>query len=63
MAFDYKKEYKEFYMPANKPSIVTVPKMNYIGRELHHIVRLYYIQPKFFHKFILNKVSGLSHLR
>ena len=30
MAFDYKKEYKEFYMPANKPSIVTVPKMNYI---------------------------------
>ena len=31
MAFDYKKEYKEFYMPANKPSIVTVPKMNYIA--------------------------------
>ncbi len=30
-AFDYKKEYKEFYMPANKPSIVTVPKMNYIA--------------------------------
>ena len=29
--FDYKKEYKEFYMPANKPSIVTVPKMNYIA--------------------------------
>ena len=24
MAFDYKKEYKEFYMPKNKPSIVTV---------------------------------------
>ena len=31
MAFDYKKEYKEFYMPQNKPSIVTVPKMNYIA--------------------------------
>ena len=31
MAFDYKKEYKEFYMPANKPYIVTVPKMNYIA--------------------------------
>lgn len=29
MAFDYKKEYKEFYMPKNVPSIVTVPKMNY----------------------------------
>lgn len=31
MAFDYKKEYKEFYMPKNKPSIVKVPKMNYIA--------------------------------
>lgn len=31
MAFDYKKEYKEFYMPARKPSIVTIPKMNYIA--------------------------------
>ena len=31
MAFDYKKEYKEFYMPKAKPSIVTVPKMNYIA--------------------------------
>ena len=30
MAFDYKKEYKEFYMPKNTPSIVTVPSMNYI---------------------------------
>ena len=26
MAFDFKKEYKEFYMPKNKPEIVTVPK-------------------------------------
>ncbi len=31
MAFDYKKEYKEFYVPANKPSIIIVPKMNYIA--------------------------------
>ena len=31
MAFDYKKEYKEFYMPKNKPSIVEIPKMNYIA--------------------------------
>lgn len=31
MAFDYKKEYKEFYMPPRKPSLVKVPKMNYIA--------------------------------
>ncbi len=31
MAFDFKKEYKEFYMPKNKPSIVKIPKMNYIA--------------------------------
>ena len=31
MPFDFKKEYKEFYLPARKPSIVTVPKMNYIA--------------------------------
>ena len=31
MAFDYKKEYKEFYMPPKKPSIVTVPPINYIA--------------------------------
>jgi len=31
MAFDYKKEYKEFYMPKNKPNIVNIPKMNYIA--------------------------------
>lgn len=30
MAFDYKKEYKEFYMPKNKPAIVDVPAMNFI---------------------------------
>ena len=31
MAFDFKKEYKEFYMPKNTPGIVTVPPMNYIA--------------------------------
>lgn len=31
MAFDYKKEYKEFYMPKNKPAIVDVPAMNFIA--------------------------------
>ena len=31
MAFDYKKEYKEFYMPKNIPSIVNIPKMNYLA--------------------------------
>ena len=31
MAFDFKKEYKEFYMPKNKPSIVEVPRINYIA--------------------------------
>lgn len=31
MAFDYKKEYKEFYLPKNKPQIIELPKMNYIA--------------------------------
>ena len=31
MAFDFKKEFKEFYMPKNKPEIVTVPRANYIA--------------------------------
>ncbi len=31
MAFDYKKEYKEFYLPKNKPQIIEIPKMNYIS--------------------------------
>ncbi len=31
MAFDFKKEYKEFYMPKKKPEIVNVPKANYIA--------------------------------
>ncbi len=31
MAFDFKKEYREFYLPKNKPEIVTVPGANYIA--------------------------------
>ena len=31
MAFDFKKEYKEYYLPKSKPQIVTVPPMNYIA--------------------------------
>ena len=31
MAFDFKKEYKEFYMPKNKPEIVKIPSMNYVA--------------------------------
>lgn len=31
MPFDYKKEYKEFYLPPRKPTIVTVPQMNYLA--------------------------------
>ena len=31
MAFDYKKEYKEFYLPKGKPEIVQVPPMNFIA--------------------------------
>ena len=35
MAFNFKKEYKEFYMPKDKPSILTVPRMNYIAVRGH----------------------------
>ena len=31
MAFDFKKEYKEFYLPKNRPQSVTMPRMNYIA--------------------------------
>ena len=31
MAFDFKKEYREFYLPKDTPSIVTVPSMNYLA--------------------------------
>jgi hypothetical protein len=31
MAFDFKKEYKEFYLPPATPQIITVPAMNYIA--------------------------------
>ena len=31
MPFDFKKEYKEFYMPKQVPAVITVPPMNYIA--------------------------------
>lgn len=31
MAFDFKKEYREFYLPPAKPGIVTVPTMNFVA--------------------------------
>jgi hypothetical protein len=31
MAFDFKKEFKEFYFPATKPAIVEMPAMNYLA--------------------------------
>lgn len=31
MAFDFKKEFKEFYLPAPQPSIVQMPAMNYLA--------------------------------
>lgn len=31
MAFDYKKEFKEFYLPKNKPEIIDIPPMNFIA--------------------------------
>lgn len=31
MAFDFKTEYKEFYLPKDKPEIIEVPPINYIA--------------------------------
>ncbi|MBP3440466.1 MAG: hypothetical protein J6K24_04385 [Tidjanibacter sp.] len=31
MAFDFKKEYKEFYMPGARPQLVEVPEANYLA--------------------------------
>lgn len=31
MAFDYKKEYKEFYLPPKKPQIIEIPAMNFVS--------------------------------
>ncbi|MDE6501070.1 MAG: GyrI-like domain-containing protein [Ruminococcus sp.] len=35
MAFDYKKEYKEFYIPKKTPDIIEIPDMNYIAVRGH----------------------------
>ena len=31
MAFDFKKEYREFYLPKDRPEIVAVPAMHYMA--------------------------------
>ena len=31
MVFDFKKEYKEFYLPKNQPGLVTVPPMQFLA--------------------------------
>lgn len=31
VAFDYKKEYKEFYLPSGQPQVITVPEMNFLA--------------------------------
>ena len=31
MAFDFKKEYREFYLPGGQPEIVTIPPMKYLA--------------------------------
>lgn len=31
MAFDYKKAYKEFYLPPQKPCIIEIPEMHYVA--------------------------------
>lgn len=31
MAFDYKKEYKEFYLPPKKPVVIRIPEMNFVA--------------------------------
>ena len=41
MAFDFKKEFKEFYMPKNKPEIVNVPKANYIAVRGNYLLYRY----------------------
>lgn len=33
MVFDYKKEYRDLYQPASEPSIITVPRMNFVAVE------------------------------
>ena len=30
-SFDYKKEYKEFYLPPKQPHIIKIPKMNFLA--------------------------------
>ena len=49
MAFDFKKEYKEFYMPKSQPAIVNVPRANYIAIRGKGNPQHDYTNPVFFH--------------
>ena len=31
MPFDYKKEYREFYLPPKKPHLIMIPRMNFVA--------------------------------
>ena len=55
MAFDFKKEYKEFYMPKNKPQIVAIPKANYIAVRGKQISFQYYDYTGLKKKVLKNK--------
>ena len=43
MAFDFKKEYKELYTPATKPTIVIVPVTNYVLNPIERKIISFYL--------------------
>ena len=57
MPFDYKKEYKEFYLPPQKPSIVTVPPMNFAAVRGHGDPNI----PDGEYKTAINLLYGISY--
>ena len=53
---DYKKEYKDLYMPKKKPSIVDVPEMVFImvdGRAIRTLRKVIKMHWKFFTAYLL----------
>ena len=56
MPFDYKKEYKEFYLPKNKPAIVNIPKMNFVAVRGHGDPN----EPDGAYKFALTLLYGIA---
>ena len=59
MAFDFKKEYKESYLPKNKPQIVTIPRANYIavGARATRMKRAENIKPRSAFYMLLRTLS------